>query len=143
MLGTRKALGRLLAQAEVVFEYRSNEEPGPANQRVEFRRGFLGFFDELLGLIAGRNDLQHYQEGLFVWDIPTFNERTCREAILNAIAHRDYRSGASAFVRQYPRPLVIESPGGFPPGINAENLLYRQYARNRLLAESLARCGFA
>lgn len=141
LLGTQKALGRLLAQAEVVFEYRSNEEPGPANQRVEFRQGFLLFFDELWGLINLRNDQQHFSDGLIMRYVPTFNEDACREAILNAVAHRDYRSGASVFVRQYPRRLVVESPGGFPPGITEENLLYRQNPRNRLLATSLARCG--
>ena len=37
LLGTRTALGRLLAQAEVIFEYRSTPRPGPANQREEYR----------------------------------------------------------------------------------------------------------
>ena len=142
LLGKPKALDRLLAQAEVIFEYRSDDEPGPAAQRVELRRGFLTFYDELWRLVSLRNDVQHYQEGLFVWDIPTFNERAVREAILNAVSHRDYRSGASVFVRQYPRRLVVESPGGFPPGITKDNVLFRQNPRNRLLAESLARCGF-
>jgi ATP-dependent DNA helicase RecG len=142
LLGTTRALSRHLALAEVIFEYRSSELPGPANQRVEFRQGFLSYFDELWQLINLRNDVQHYQEGLLVWDIPTFNERACREAILNAISHRDYRSGASVFVRQYTRRIEIESPGGLPPGVTVENILSKQNPRNRLLAESLARCGF-
>lgn len=142
LLGTPKAINRKMARAEVVFEYRSTENPGPANQRVEFRQGFLTFFDELWNLINLRNDKQHYQDGLFVWDIPTFNERVCREAILNAVCHRDYRSSANVFVRQYARRLVVESPGGFPDGITLENILYRQNPRNRLLADNLARCGF-
>ena len=41
LLGKREALGRHLAQAEVIFEYRSNEAPGPAADRYEFRQGFL------------------------------------------------------------------------------------------------------
>ncbi len=35
LLGRQVALGRFLAQAEVIFEYRSTEVPGPANQRDE------------------------------------------------------------------------------------------------------------
>jgi len=142
LLGTKKALARNLPQVEVIFEYRSDEQPGPANQRVEFRQGFLSFFDDLWNLINLRNDLQHYQEGFLIHDIPTFDERVCREAILNAVSHRDYRSGGIVFVRQFPRHLVIESPGGFPDGITADNMLFRQQARNSLLADSLARCGF-
>ena len=102
LLGKREALGRHLAQAEVIFEYRSNEAPGPAADRHEFRQGFLLVLDEIWRLINLRNDLQHFQQGFFVWDVPTFNERVVREAVLNAVSHRDYRHGGSVFVRQYP-----------------------------------------
>lgn len=88
-----------------------------------------------------RNDKQHFQDGLFIWDIPTFNESAVREAILNAISHRDYRMGGSVFIRQFPRRLEIVSPGGFPPGITPENILWEQAPRNRRIAETLARCG--
>jgi ATP-dependent DNA helicase RecG len=141
LLGTRQALGRLLAHAEVVFEYRSSEVAGPAQQRVEQRQGFLLFVDELWSTINLRNDLQHFQDGLYIWDIPTFNETAIREAILNAVGHRDYRHGGSVFVRQFPRRLEIVSPGGFPQGITPENILWRQMPRNRRIAESFARCG--
>lgn len=46
-----------------------------------------------------------------------------RESILNAIAHRDYRLHGSVFVRQYPRRIRIESPGGFLPGITPETIM--------------------
>jgi ATP-dependent DNA helicase RecG len=100
LLGTRRALTRHLAQTEVVFEYRASEAAGPASQREEFRDGFLLFCDRLWDLINLRNDRQHYQDGLFILDIPTFSEGTVREAVLNAVAHRDYRHAGSVFVRQ-------------------------------------------
>lgn len=141
LLGTHDALGKQLAQAEIVFEYRANEAPGPAAARQEIRQGFLPVLDEVWRLINLRNDLQHFQQGLFVWDVPTFNERAIREALLNAVSHRDYRSGGSVFVRQYPRRIEIVSPGGFPPGITRENILWQQNPRNRRIAEVLAKCG--
>lgn len=141
LMGTREALGRHLAQAEVVFEYRSSEAPGPAAARHEFRQGFLPVLDEIWHLINLRNDLQHFQQGLFVWDVPTFNERAIREALLNAVSHRDYRNGGSVFVRQYPRRIEIVSPGGFPPGITPANVLWQQNPRNRRVAEVLGKCG--
>jgi len=141
LLGTRAALGRHLAQAEVVFEYRSSGKPGPANQREEFREGLMLCHDRIWELVNLRNDLQHFQDGLFVLDVATFDERTVREAILNAVSHRDYRDAGSVFVRQYPRRIEIVSPGGFPPGITPENLLWQQKPRNRRIAEALARCG--
>ena len=141
LLGTRKALGKHLAQAELIFEYRSNEVPGPAAERREFRQGFLSTLDEIWRLINQRNDLQHVQQGLFIWDISTFNEVVVREAVLNAVSHRDYRQGGSIFMRQYPRRIEIVSPGGFPAGITPENILRQQNPRNRRIAEVLGKCG--
>lgn len=74
-------------------------------------------------------------------DIPTFNETVVREVILNAVCHRDYRSSGSIFLRQYSRKLEVVSPGGFPPGITQENVLWRQLPRNRRLAEAFSKCG--
>ncbi|OGS02442.1 MAG: transcriptional regulator [Elusimicrobia bacterium RIFCSPLOWO2_12_FULL_59_9] len=141
LFGTREALGRYLAQAEVVFEYRSSEASGPAQQRKDLRQGFFSFYDDLWNTIALRNDKQHYEEGMFIHDILTFDERAVREAILNAVSHRDYQLGGSVFVRQYHRRLVIESPGGFPLGVNADNVLDKQAPRNRRIADTLTKCG--
>lgn len=74
-------------------------------------------------------------------DLPTFRERSVREAILNAVAHRDYRHPGSVFIRQYPRRLEVVSPGGFPTGITPENILDKQLPRNRRIAEAFLRCG--
>jgi ATP-dependent DNA helicase RecG len=40
LLGTQQALGKYLGQAEVIFEYRSNEASIPFQQRKEYRRLF-------------------------------------------------------------------------------------------------------
>jgi len=141
LFGTHKALGRHLAQAEVIFEYRAADASGPAQQRKEFRQGFFSFYDELWNLINLRNDIQHFQSGLFVLDIPTFSERVIREAVLNAVSHRDYQLGGSVFIRQYSRRLLLESPGGFPVGITEQNILDRQLPRNRRIADIFAKCG--
>jgi ATP-dependent DNA helicase RecG len=141
LLGTRAALGRWLAQAELVFEYRSSDASGPAGDRTEFREGFFAWQDVLWDKVNLRNEKQSYQDGLFRMDLLTFDEVPVREALLNAVAHRDYRLGGSVFVRQYPQRLEVVSPGGFPPGITAANVLDQQNPRNRRLAEALAKCG--
>lgn len=142
LLGKRAALGRHLAQAEVVFEYRSSETAGPANQRIEFREGFLLYYDRLWETVNLRNDVQHFQDGLFMKDIPTFSEGAVREAILNAVSHRDYRLNGSVFIRQYQRRIEIVSPGGFPAGITPQNIIQRQSPRNRRIAEAFEKCDF-
>lgn len=141
LFGKKSSLGKYLPQSEIIFEYRSSNTSGPANQREEFRVGFFACYNRLWELVNLRNDIQHYQEGFFVFDIPTFNESVVREAILNAISHRNYQFAGSVFIRQYPDKLLVESPGGFPIGISVDNILDRQVPRNRRIAEILALCG--
>lgn len=141
LLGTRQALGKHLGQAEVVYEYRLNRASTPYQQREEYRRGFFAFKDDLWRAINQRNDLQRIQIEMAIRTIPTFTEDVVLEAILNAVSHRDYRLGGSVFVRQYPREMEIVSPGGFPSGITPENVLWKQFPRNRRVAEVFARCG--
>ena len=141
LLGRERALGKHLGQAEVVFEYRSSDTSIPYQDRREYREGFFLYDDDLWTTINLRNEIQQYQEGLFRWNIPTFGEAVIREGILNAISHREYRLPGSVFVREYPRKVEIESPGGFPPGITPDNILSCQYPRNRRIAEVLAKCG--
>jgi ATP-dependent DNA helicase RecG len=140
LFGTRAALGRHLAQAEVIFEYRSSDASGPAQQRIEFREGYFLSHDRLWEAINLRNDRQPFQDGLFMLNIATFNETAVREVVANAISHRDYRLGGSVFVRQFPKRLEVVSPGGLPAGVTLQNILWTQAPRNRRLAEALAKC---
>lgn len=141
LLGKQQSLGNFLAQSEVIYEYRSSEASIPYQQRLEYRQGFFAFENKLWDTINLRNEVQQFRDGFFVGHIPTFNEKVIREAILNAISHRDYRLSGSIFIQHYPRKLEIKSPGGFPSGITPENFLYRQNPRNRRISEVLARCG--
>jgi ATP-dependent DNA helicase RecG len=141
LLGNRPALGRFLANAEVILEYRSTEEQIASSQRFEYRQGFLTFHDELWKQVNARNDVTPIRDGLFRREIPALNEDAVREAMLNAVCHRDYRLGGSVFIRQYPARFEIISPGGFPVGITPDNILKRQLPRNRRLAEACGRVG--
>jgi len=141
LFGSREALGRFLGQAELVFEYRRSDASGPAAARAEYREGFFLWNEAIWQMINLRNERQSYQDGLFRVELPTFDEVQVREVLLNAVAHRDYRAGGSIFVRQFPYRLEVVSPGGFPPGITANNVLDQQNPRNRRLAEALGKCG--
>lgn len=141
LLGTARALSRYLACAEIVFEYRNSDAEIAYAQRVELRDAFLAIDDELWRAVNLRNTVHSFVDGLFRRDIPTFNERAFREAVLNAACHRDYRLQGSTFIKQWPNRVEITNPGGFPPGITVENILTRQSPRNRRLAEAFARCG--
>lgn len=141
LLGSEQALSRRLTQAELVFEYRAHDADIGSSERREFRAGLLLWLDEAWQRINARNTMQQLRMGLFREDIAAFDESTLREAILNAVCHRDYEDPSSCWVRMFPSRIEITSPGGFPQGVTAQNILDRQVPRNRRLAEALKRCG--
>lgn len=143
LFGSRQAVRKHLAQAELVYEFRNTPASGPADLRLEFQEGFFAWHDQLWQQVnePSRNPRQSFQSGLFVRQLPSFAERPVREAILNAVCHRDYLLGNSIFIRHTPTALTIESPGGLLPQVTVETLLDRQAPRNRRLAEVFQRCG--
>lgn len=67
-----------------------------------------------------------------------------REALANALLHRDYRLPWAVLVEHTPESLRISSPGGFPPGISAENILtHGSVPRNSALFRTAERLGLA
>jgi len=141
LFGKQVVIRRKLHHAEVIFEYRPKEAAGPAAQREEFGAGFFTYNDRIWELVNLRNDDQYYKDGFYKHPVPSYYEDVVRESLLNAVSHRDYRLGGGIFVRQYQNRLVIESPGGLPHGITIENILNRQNARNRLIADIFKLCG--
>lgn len=143
LFATQAGLTRFLSQAEVIFEYRDEKSIIQAQTRENYRWGFIGFFDSLWAQVNRRNDPVPLPAGMFRHPVFPFNEEVVREGILNAVAHRDYRSPDSIFVSQWSREreLEITSPGGFLPGVTPENILHESKWRNRRLAEALERCG--
>lgn len=62
-----------------------------------------------------------------------------REALVNAVAHRDYRSSASVHLYLFKDRLEVVSPGGLPPGMTEADLGTKSVPRNRLLFRLLHR----
>jgi ATP-dependent DNA helicase RecG len=61
-----------------------------------------------------------------------------REALINAVAHRDWRLSRPVMVIAEGDRLTVNSPGGFLPGIDAHNVLTAQpKSRNPVLTRAL------
>ena len=87
---------------------------------------------------------QEIQVGLFRVSVPSVDLRAYREAVINALAHRDYSRLGAVHVRWNDAELSISSPGGFVEGVTLENLLVvESRPRNPLLADALKRLGLA
>ena len=73
-----------------------------------------------------------------------YPEESIREAIVNAIAHRDYTiSGLDIRVDIYPDRFEIESPGKLPNTISLESIrVGAKYYRNQILVQYLKEARF-
>jgi ATP-dependent DNA helicase RecG len=64
--------------------------------------------------------------------------RVVKEAIVNAVIHRDYRLNRDIVVRVFDDRVVVESPGALPGSITPANIeRARSKARNPLVAQNL------
>ena len=74
-------------------------------------------------------------------DIPDYSMRAVFEALVNAVAHRDYSMpGSKVRLRLFRDRLEIYSPGMLPNTMTPGDLPFRQSARNEAIASLLARC---
>jgi len=143
LLGREEVIGRRMAQAEIIFERRSTPTAIRYEVRHAVRRPLLLGLDKLVETIMPYARLEpiEVQTGTRVVQRPRYPERSVREALLNAVAHRDYALGDSVRVDMSPEAFVVTSPGPFPADVTPENVAERSYWRNRLLAEALEKCG--
>ncbi len=74
-------------------------------------------------------------------EIPQFSLRAVFEAVVNAVAHRDYSVAGSAIrLFLFDDRLELYSPGPLPNSVTVDALALRQSTRNELLTTLLARC---
>lgn len=142
LLGKQEAIRNWLPCAEIIFEWRQASGKTPYDYRKNWRDSFLNIFETIWEELDKRNLRTPYREGFIQKEILSFDKNSVREAILNAIAHRDYSlSGSAIFIKASPDCFEIESPGGFMPGITPENAINKSSWRNQRLAETLEKAG--
>jgi len=74
-------------------------------------------------------------------DVPQYALNAVFEAIVNAVAHRDYSiSGAKIRLHMFADRLEIFSPGGLPNSLTLDEIGERQFSRNELICTCLSRC---
>jgi len=74
-------------------------------------------------------------------EIPQFSERAVFEAIVNAVAHRDYSiHGSKIRLFMFDDRFELYSPGPLPNTVTIESLPLRQATRNELITTLLSRC---
>ncbi|WP_294113487.1 ATP-binding protein [uncultured Fibrobacter sp.] len=144
LLGNIETIRKYLPQNRITVEFRTIPTAIEYSARKEFQEALFAEIDHIWEYInqPASNPLQHYQDGPYIYDVPSYNEKSIREALLNAICHRSYLIHSDVVVRQSPDYLEITNAGGFPIGVDLDNILTtNSVPRNKLLCEVLQKTG--
>jgi ATP-dependent DNA helicase RecG len=140
LFGKEESLHRFLPSHEVAFQEL------PDTQVVVndfFRWPLLRVMDELLGRFRARYRETEIQVGFKRVGIPDYSEKAFREAVANALIHRDYTRLNAVYIQWRKDRLEISSPGGLPEGVSMETLLVTApHPRNPKLADAFKRAGY-
>ncbi|NWF54146.1 MAG: hypothetical protein HXY45_05060, partial [Syntrophaceae bacterium] len=132
----------------VRFEGTEEKSPEGYNvaERTRLEMPVLRLIQEAEKTIGERIRKQVLQKDLFFrekFELPPF---VWREALINALAHRDYSlEGSAISVWLFDDRIEIRSPGRLPRAVQVDQILRRQrvhYARNPLMTRVLTDAGF-
>ncbi len=95
---------------------------------------------EALGFVR-KNMFTRAAKKLARTERPQYSERAVFEALVNAVAHRDYSmAGARIRLHMFKDRIELYVPGGLTNTLTTEGMQYRQHSRNELIASLLVRC---
>jgi ATP-dependent DNA helicase RecG len=109
----------------------------------EFRGTIPVMIDAVRATIFEKLSKQAVLDGFVRKDMFEYPEVAYREAIINAVAHRDYElTGSFIQVRLFADRLEIQSPGGLGGHLTVDNMAYEQYTRNPHIMRLLEDTGY-
>jgi ATP-dependent DNA helicase RecG len=144
LLAKKEVIHAKLPQSKTIWEFRNSEAQIHHDSREVIDEPLFIAIDSIWKLINQPTLNKKYpiQSGAYIFDLYNFNEEVIREAVLNAIAHRDYTITSEVVIKQYPNKINIVNPGGFPKGVTIENILtVSSTPRSRLMTEILEKTG--
>ncbi len=144
LLAKKEVIDDKLPQSKTIWEFRNSEAQIHHDVREIIDEPLFIGIDNIWKLINQPTLNKKYpvQLGAYIFDLYDFNEEVIREAVLNAIAHRDYTITSEVVIKQFPNKITITNPGGFPKGVTIENILtVSSTPRSRLMTEILEKTG--
>lgn len=139
LIGRETSLRQLVPTHELAFQVLAQQ----AVRFNEFRRfPLLKALDWLETNFRPYNPEEELQVGLFRVPVPKVDLGAFREAVANALVHRDYHGRGAVHVRLEDEALVVSNPGGLVDGVTLANLLVTEpRPRNPALADAMKRIG--
>ena len=111
--------------------------------RKDFDDSIVADIEDAMRFIERNTRTAWRIEGLQRQNIPEYPMNALREAITNAVMHRDwFIEGANVFVEIYTDRIEVSSPGGLPNGMKLSDFGHKSVRRNALIADLLHRIDF-
>ena len=112
--------------------------PNLRKPQVTVRGPLIDLIDEAVKLVLAELTHGMTLSGSGFKGRHVYPERVVKEAIVNAVIHRDYRLNRDIFVHIFDDRIEVESPGVFPGNITATSIgRAGSFPRNSLLAQNL------
>lgn len=130
------------ASVQVVRRTGLGPGPGPTRARRELAAPLSRLLDDVLAFVEQHTPHHEAVVGKRRERIPEYPTVVLREALLNALAHRDYGlAGATIDVTIWDDRVEIRSPGPLPGHITLDNIRQEHYSRNRRVMKVLKALG--
>ena len=111
--------------------------------RKDFDGGVVADIEDSLRFIERNTRTAYRIEKLQREEIPEYPMAPLREAITNAVMHRDwFIEGANVFVEIFEDRIEVSNPGGLPKGMLFADLGHKSVRRNPLIADLLHRIAY-
>ena len=130
------------AVVQLVRRVGTGPGPGPSIHREEYSGPLSDVVDRCEKFVARHTNRYEAVTGSRRVILPEYPAAAVREAILNALAHRDYGlPGATVDITVWDDRLEVQSPGPLPGHITVENMREEHYSRNRRIMRVLKTMG--
>ena len=117
--------------------------PGPSSAREECAGPLATTVDCCLRFVSTHTRRFETVVGARREALPEYPEAVLREAIVNALAHRDYGLiGATVDITVWDDRIEVLSPGSLPGHITLDNMRTEHYSRNPRIMRVLKTMGF-
>jgi len=133
---------KFVPHAESIFVSFKGTDKTNIYDRNDVRDDLLTQFGEAVAFFKKHLNVRSEIRGFDRFDIYEIPLDALREAVVNAIIHRDYAiKGTSIYVRIYDDRIEIENPGGLPDGITKRDFGKSSVRRNPIIADLFYRMG--
>lgn len=139
VIGREQALRKLVPTHELAFQVLAREQVA----FNEFKRyPLVRAMQWLETNFRPYNPENEVQVGMFRVPVPKVDLGAFREAVANALVHRDYHRLGAVHARLDDWGLTVSNPGGLVEGVTLQNLLTTEpRPRNPMLADAMKRIG--